>query len=64
MDGHLTSTPPIFPLLPFPSPPSLHRVVAFPLSTTAIVYGMTIVTGKLADFEATGTALVDSCAET
>ena len=41
-----------------------YRAVAFPLSTTAIVHGTTIVTAKPAAFEATGAALVDPCAET
>ncbi len=35
-----------------------------PLAATAIVHGMTVVTGNRADFEATGVALIDPWSET
>ena len=34
------------------------------IAATAFVHGMTVVTGNVADFEATGVALIDPWAET
>ena len=34
------------------------------IAATAIVHGMTVVTGNIADFQATGVALIDPWTET